>query len=176
MPSVRSNNSNKSSRLANSLKSIKASGNTTNLLLLLGGVVLIVGVIFMLVQMRTSHEKPMSSQMPMSTGKENFESPLEWDQDKEVMVVFHKMERCPHCVDFQSVWDEVFKIAPGEVRSKKGKTCKMVTVGPNHSIEKTSEPVNGFPTVRIYKTPADFVEFNGHRTKEEVVDFILKNA
>lgn len=139
-----------------------ASGNNTNLLLLVGGVVLLIGVIYMLVQTRTSHE--------------GFEAPLEWDHDKEVMVVFHKMQGCPHCVDFQSVWDEVYKIAPGEVRSKKGKTCKMVTVGPNHPIEKTSAPVNGFPTVRIYKTPADFVEFNGHRTKEEVVDFILKNA
>lgn len=143
-------------------KMFSGSGSNTNLLLLVGGVVLLVGVIYMLVQTRSSHE--------------GFEAPLEWDHDKEVMVVFHKMKGCPHCDDFQTVWDEVYDIAPGEVRSKKNKTCKMVTVAPNHPIEKTSAPVTGFPTLRIYKTPADYVEFNGHRTKEEVVDFILKNA
>lgn len=138
------------------------SGSNTTLLLLVGGVVLLIGVIYMLVQTRSSHE--------------GFEAPLEWDHDKEVMVVFHKMKGCPHCDDFQTVWDEVYDIVPGEVRSKKNKTCKMVTVAPGHPLEKTSAPVNGFPTLRIYKTPADYVEFNGHRTKEEVVDFILKNA
>lgn len=137
-------------------------GNNTTLLLLVGGVVLLIGIIYMLVQTRSSHE--------------GFEAPLEWDHDKEVMVVFHKMKGCPHCDDFQTVWDEVYKIAPGEVRSKKNKTCKMVTVAPNNPIEKTSAPVTGFPTLRIYKTPSDYVEFNGHRTKDEVVDFILKNA
>jgi thiol-disulfide isomerase/thioredoxin len=144
------------------VKMFSSSGNSTNLLLLVGGVVLLIGVIYMLVQTRSSHE--------------GFEAPLEWDHDKEVMVIFHKMKGCPHCDDFQTVWDEVYDIVPGEVRSKKNKTCKMVTVAPNHPIEKTSAPVTGFPTLRIYKTPADYVEFNGHRTKEEVVDFILKNA
>lgn len=143
-------------------KMFSGSGSNTNLLLLVGGVVLLIGVIYMLVQTRSSHE--------------GFEAPLEWDHDKEVMVVFHKMKGCPHCDDFQTVWDEVYNIAPGEVRSKKNKTCKMVTVAPGHPLEKTSAPVTGFPTLRIYKTPADYVEFNGHRTKEEVVDFILKNA
>jgi hypothetical protein len=143
-------------------KMFSSSGSNTTLLLLVGGVVLLIGVIYMLVQTRSSHE--------------GFEAPLEWDHDKEVMVVFHKMKGCPHCDDFQTVWDEVYDIVPGEVRSKKNKTCKMVTVAPGHPLEKTSAPVNGFPTLRVYKTPADYVEFNGHRTKEEVVDFILKNA
>jgi thiol-disulfide isomerase/thioredoxin len=135
---------------------------------MLGGVVLVIGVIYMLTTMRMSH--------PVAEGFEETGAPLDWDHDNEVMVVFHKMKGCPHCDDFQAVWDEVYKIAPGEVRSKKNKTCKMVIVPPGHPIEKTSAPVNGFPTLRIYKTPADYVEFNGHRTKEEVVDFILANA
>ena len=54
------------------------SGSNTTLLLLVGGVVLLIGVIYMLVQTRSSHE--------------GFEAPLEWDHDKEVMVVFHKMK------------------------------------------------------------------------------------
>lgn len=152
----------KAVKIFNNVISPSKSGNNTTLLLLVGGVVLLIGVIYMLVQTRSSHE--------------GFEAPLEWDHDKEVMVVFHKMKGCPHCDDFQTVWDEVYDIVPGEVRSKKNKTCKMVTVAPGHPLEKTSAPVNGFPTLRVYKTPADYVEFNGHRTKEEVVDFILKNA
>ena len=152
-----------------SVSGITTSKSNMTLWLMIGGVVLVIGVIYMLTTMRMSH----------STTAESFQdsgAPLDWDHDKEVMVVFHKMKGCPHCDDFQTVWNEVFKIAPGEVRSKKNKTCKMVIVPPGHPIEKTSAPVNGFPTLRIYKTPADYIEFNGHRTKEEVVDFILANA
>ena len=149
------------------LGSAKMSSSNTKLWLMVGGFVLIIGVIYMLTTMRMSHS---------AEGFEASGAPLDWDHDKEVMVVFHKMKGCPHCDDFQTVWDEVYGIAPGEVRSKKNKTCKMVIVPPGHPIEKTSAPVNGFPTLRIYKTPADYIEFNGHRTKEEVVKFILDNA
>ena len=148
----------------------KGGKSNTNMWLLVGAVVLIIGVIYMLASNRSSHKDGFEGEVISA------EEPLEWDENNEVMVVFHKMKGCPHCDDFQAVWDEVYKTAPAQVMEQKKKTCRMVTLAPHHPIEKSSNPVNGFPTTRIYKSKNKFVEFEDARTPENLSAFILKNA
>ena len=144
----------------------------TNLILLVGGLILLVGIVYMVISMNTKKGTSFTNIL----GFEGFKSPDAWDPKAEVMVVFHKMEGCPHCVDFQKVWDEVYKTVPEEVKKEKGKTCRMVVVGPGDALEKSSEPVDGYPTLRIYKSPSEFVTFDKQRTPENVRQFILDNS
>jgi hypothetical protein len=95
-----------------------------------------------------------------------------YDPEKEVLVVFCKMEGCGHCVNFQEdVWS---KVEPklNNAKSKSGKTIKMMTVDPKHAL---SDDVRGFPTIKMYgANPAEYVEFKDKRTVDNFTNFCMQ--
>jgi hypothetical protein len=85
------------------------------------------------------------------------------------VLVFHKMDGCGHCVNFTPTWnefaDKVDTLFPG-------KNVKCIMVDPTNDL---SADVQGFPTVRYYKSPTDHVEFEDSRTIEALTNFVKKN-
>lgn len=85
------------------------------------------------------------------------------------VVVFHKMEGCGHCVKFTPTWNkfsqQVDTLFPG-------KNVKCIIVDPSNDL---SADVQGFPTVRYYKSPTKYVEFEKERTLEGLKEFVSEN-
>lgn len=85
------------------------------------------------------------------------------------VLVFHKMEGCGHCVKFTPTWNEfssqVDKLFPG-------KKVKCIMVDPSNDL---SADVQGFPTVRYYKSPTNHVEFESERTLDALKAFVKEN-
>jgi hypothetical protein len=94
-----------------------------------------------------------------------------YDPEKEVLVVFCKMNGCGHCVRFQdNVWSKVEPKLNGK-KNKSGKTIKMMTVDPKHEL---SEDVSGFPTIKKYADMAgNYLEFKDKRTVENFTNFCM---
>lgn len=86
------------------------------------------------------------------------------------VIVFHKMEGCGYCVKFSPIWnkfsEKVDELFPG-------KNIKCIIVDTSNDL---SADVQGFPTVRYYKSPTDYVEFKNERTHEGLTDFVNDNV
>jgi thiol-disulfide isomerase/thioredoxin len=100
----------------------------------------------------------------------NTEDALALIKDKQNFVlVFHKMEGCGHCVKFTPTWNEFAGQVDTLFPSKK---VKCIMVDPSNDL---SADVQGFPTVRYYKSPTDHVEFESERTVEALKEFVKEN-
>lgn len=95
--------------------------------------------------------------------------PVEWDADKEVAVVFHRMPTCGPCKAFTPVWQKVSAGLRGK-KDKSGRKVRLFVVDQHHPL---SEDVNGFPTVRKHVSREEYREFNGPRTEENLSSFII---
>ena len=85
------------------------------------------------------------------------------------VLVFHKMEGCGHCVKFTPTWNEF----AGQVDTLfPGKNVKCIMVDPSNDL---SADVQGFPTVRYYKSPTEHVEFESERTVNALKAFVKEN-
>ena len=124
--------------------------------------IIVLGSLYMLVSMRNSNDK------------EGFvsyhEGPVNWNKDKDVLIVFCKMEGCGHCVAFTPAWEAVEKKLNGK-KLNNGKACRMVVVDPSHEL---SEGVAGFPTIKRYES-GNVTEFEDQRTEDNLVAFINGN-
>lgn len=85
--------------------------------------------------------------------------------DNDAVLVFHKMNGCGHCVAFTPTWDKF-------VKKYNNKLIKCATVDPSNDL---SADVEGFPTIRLYKSVDDYTEFNDERTLEALKNFVDKN-
>ena len=94
-----------------------------------------------------------------------------YNPDKEVLVVFCKMESCGHCRQFNDkAWTQVEPELNNTVL-KSGKTLKMMVADMEHPL---SSDVTGFPTIKTFTTdPKSYTEYNGNRTQEDFKDYCL---
>ena len=142
-------------------KLLKGGGSfNMNLILLVGGMVLLVGIIYMVVDMSNSSNSTEQSTTPKKNS-EQFTS-------GETRVVFHKMEGCGHCVKFEPVWKQALTELPKNISSK------MEIKAPGDALEK-EYPVNGYPTIRVYKD-GKMVEMTGERTLSAFKKFVTDNV
>lgn len=105
-----------------------------------------------------------------STGEVEYTTgPVEWDADKEVAIVFHRMPTCGPCKAFTPVWQKVSSGLRGK-KDKSGRAIRLFVVDQHHPL---SEDVNGFPTIRKHINREEYNEFNGPRTEENLSSFIV---
>tara|TARA_Y100000389_G_C17439126_1_gene507484 strand:- start:1219 stop:1674 length:456 start_codon:yes stop_codon:yes gene_type:complete len=143
---------------ANNIKNLVNKNKKPILAILL--VIVTLGVLYLLVVNRKTNEG-FQVELPYHQG------PVDWNKDKEVLVVFSKMEGCGHCVRFAPEWKKISDKLNGKTMSN-GKVCRMVVVDPNH---KLSEGVRGFPTIKKYVGSKPGIEFEGPRTADNLERF-----
>lgn len=86
-------------------------------------------------------------------------------KDNGAVLVFHKMDGCGHCVAFTPTWNKFVELHDG-------KLIKCAMVDPTNDL---SADVEGFPTIRLYKSVNDYIEFNDERTLEALTNFVKQN-
>lgn len=119
-----------------------------------------------------ANHKEMGKKEPFSAIGDDVEyttGPVEWDADKEVAIVFHRMPTCGPCKAFTPVWQKVAAGLRGK-KDKSGRAIRTFVVDQQHQM---SEDVSGFPTVRKYVSREEHHEFNGPRTEENLSSFII---
>lgn len=90
-------------------------------------------------------------------------------EKSNIRVVLYHLEGCPPCRRFiegeggESEWCKLKKI--------------LDKVGIKHEQYEASEPevpddIDGFPTIRIYKTSEDSIDYEGDRTAKDILTFI----
>ena len=93
-------------------------------------------------------------------------------EKSNIKVVLYHLEGCPPCRRFiegvkeekgGSEWDKLKKL--------------LDKVGIKYEQYEASEPqvpddVTGFPTIRIFKTSNDFIDYEGDRTAKDILAFI----
>jgi hypothetical protein len=92
------------------------------------------------------------------------------ENPKNFILVFHKMEGCGHCTEFTPEWNKFADKANELVKSNKKIHCVMVD--PSNSL---SGDVEGFPTVRYYKTMNKYEEFTNERSVKGLTEFVKKH-
>lgn len=131
-------------------------------------VIVTLGVLYLLVANRDTKEG-FQVELPYHQGSVN------WNKDKEILLVFSKMEGCGHCVRMAPEWKKASERLNGKplpASDNKGKVCRMVVVDPQHELSKG---VRGFPTVKKYVGDKEGVEYEGPRTVQGFTEFCMKN-
>lgn len=131
-------------------------------------VIVALGVLYLLVVNRDTKEN-FEVELPYHQG------PVNWNKDKEVLLVFSKMEGCGHCVSMIPEWIKArdkLNDNPIPTGDNKGKICRMVVVDPSHELSKG---VRGFPTVKKYVGDNEGVEYEGPRNTQGFVKFSMEN-
>ncbi|AYV75779.1 MAG: putative thioredoxin domain-containing protein 5 [Terrestrivirus sp.] len=80
-------------------------------------------------------------------------------------IVLYYAEWCGHCKNFMPVWQQF------EKRNKNKITIKTVNCDENKSLCSKMD-IQGFPTVRLYKSSREVVNFDGNRSVEGLEQFI----
>lgn len=80
-------------------------------------------------------------------------------------IVLYYAPWCPHCVSFKPIWEQF------ERRNKNRITVKTVNCDENKSLCSKMD-VHGFPTVRMYKSNNEVVNFTGDRTVDGLEQFL----
>ena len=80
-------------------------------------------------------------------------------------IVLYYAEWCGHCKNFMPVWQQF------EERNKNRITIKTVNCDENKSLCSKMD-IQGFPTVRLYKSNREVVNFEGNRSVEGLEHFI----
>lgn len=97
---------------------------------------------------------------------------LKEKEENKNLVMFFKMKGCPHCDEFQKVWDEL--------ESKKGEIpgYELVIYDADKNAEHISDnypKVKGYPTIMMKNKGKEPVEFKQDRTVEELLKFVKDN-
>jgi len=86
--------------------------------------------------------------------------------NKNTELYFIKAEWCSHCQTFKSEWAEI------ESNFKDNKNIKLITLDSDKDKEAVKNfKVSGFPTI-ILKSEGEIIEYEGARTKEELINFV----
>lgn len=88
--------------------------------------------------------------------------------NNKTVVYYFSAQGCPHCKNFDPIWDEVAK-------NTKVKMIKVDANDPNSSGLAMTYGVTTAPTV-ILVSPTKTVRFTGARTVENLRDFIESNS
>lgn len=149
----------------NNVKKLVSNNSKPLLAVLL--VIVSLGVLYLLVANRDTKEN-FQVELPYHKG------PVNWNKNKDVLLVFSKMEGCGHCVRMAPEWKKASDRLNGKPITggkNKGKMCRMVVVDPQHELSKG---VRGFPTVKKYVGDNEGVEFNGPRTVQGFTEFCME--
>jgi hypothetical protein len=138
-------------------------GSNKKLILAVLLIFIALGVLYMLIANRNMNAEGFEADVSYHQGEVN------WNKDKDILVVFSKMEGCGHCVRLVPEWLKASAKMHNK-STKNGKTCKMVVVDPSH---KLSKGVTGYPTIKKYVGNNQGVEFNDSRTAENLVKFCM---
>jgi len=145
------------------IRKLNTQKNNKKLLLVVGLVVIVGFVMLYYLNIRNQ--------------RESFNDYMETDEVKNLIknknnfvLVFHKMEGCGHCVAFKPIWDDFNTKSKKLFKGKK--TVKCVTVDPSNEL---SADVEGFPTIRYYKSVDNYVNFEKGRTLDNLTKFVKEN-
>jgi len=103
-------------------------------------------------------------------GKNNTER---FTNDSPASLKYFFMSACPHCVQFNSVWDELVNKSTKDPALKKV-TFEKFDLNAEGSKMGDQYGVNGAPTVILTKDNKK-VEFEGKREVKSLMDFIKQN-
>jgi hypothetical protein len=142
--------------------------NNNKLLLVIGLVVFVGLVVLYYLSIRT---QPTTDENFTSTNYMSSEEVKDLiNNNNNFVLVFHKMENCGHCITFTPIWKKFAskcnELFPGK------KTVKCVMVDPSNEL---SADVEGFPTIRYYKSVNDYVDFENERTVKGLTKFVKDN-
>jgi len=83
---------------------------------------------------------------------------------------------CVHCRQFSPMWKEISAQVKGKTFvDRAGKPREVVPIKLNcvdFMVVCKTNGIDAFPTIRLYKSDASFVRFNGHRTVQAVTAWI----
>jgi hypothetical protein len=139
------------------VKSFKSKNNSKLLLVL--GVVVVIGIAvlyYLSIRNQTFNESFSNSYMSTEDVKKLI-------NENDCVLVFHKMEGCGHCVAFKPEWDKYVST---------NSNVATAMVDPSNDL---SADVQGFPTIRLYKSVDNYVEFEDERTAKALEKFVSSN-
>ena len=86
--------------------------------------------------------------------------------DNKPTLNLFKSEHCGHCINFKPLWNELQNELKGKINFKTFDAQSDRKVMQTYGIQS-------FPTL-ILERGTDKIEFNNHRSKENIIDFINK--
>jgi|SaaInlV_125m_DNA_1040241.scaffolds.fasta_scaffold04855_8 glutaredoxin len=90
----------------------------------------------------------------------------------DATLEYYFMKKCPHCVDFNSVWDKLGAKLKSEDYNIEMKKYDLQEKANGEKISQNN--VSGAPTI-IMVSKGKSVEFNGARSLDALVKFVSKN-
>ena len=90
----------------------------------------------------------------------------------DATLEYYFMKKCPHCVDFNSVWDKLGAKLKSEDYNVEMKKYDLQEKANGEKISQNN--VSGAPTI-IMVSKGKSVEFNGARSLDALVKFVSKN-
>jgi thiol-disulfide isomerase/thioredoxin len=85
-------------------------------------------------------------------------------------LMLFKSEQCIHCINFKSDWDKLQKELPNEFKNLKIKTYDSF----KHQNKFMKYKIDSYPTLLLINNDK-VIEFNEHRTFDNIKKFISKN-
>jgi len=154
-----------SSRTAGLVSQLKKHQRT---LLIVAGVVIVIGAIYMLASMKTGAATEgfaTVEELPRLDGAEFTVA------DDETVVVFFKMVGCGHCENFAPTWVKLYEKLNGS-KLPSGKKLRMLIVDAQDTFAKKSD-IAGYPTIRKYTSTTAFKDHEESRDEATVTEFIM---
>jgi thiol-disulfide isomerase/thioredoxin len=154
-----------SSRTAGLVSQLKKHQHT---LLIVAGVIIVVGAIYMLASMKTgvaTEGFATVEELPRLDGAQFSVA------DDETVMVFFKMVGCGHCETFAPTWVKLYEKLNGS-KLPSGKKLRMLIVDAQDPFAKKSD-IAGYPTIRKYTSTTDFIDHEAARDETTVTEFIM---
>lgn len=90
-------------------------------------------------------------------------------------IMFFYMETCPHCRDFEPVWNQFESYAQSNDMLSRTLCVTRVSAEDRETCRKFK--IQGFPTVYLVNNKShDKTEFKGARTLDALKNFVLQNV
>lgn len=102
-----------------------------------------------------------------SKNSDNFKNIMK--EEKPILILYYA-EWCPHCQIFKPVWKDV----QDNLKSNKNVRIAEVEYKDLSSLPKKYKEIMGFPTLRVIKGGKIIGEYNGLRTKDNIVKYVNK--
>jgi len=121
----------------------------------------------------------------IALGKNHITDSKKFLQNKYPIVILYELQGCPHCVAIEKPWENAIKTLKAHKDTKDCIDCANAVYyydkgikakGHKSRLDHLPEQlrgISGFPTIHILNQGSVVDEYNGDRSEESIVEFVV---
>ena len=121
----------------------------------------------------------------IALGKNHTTDSKKFLQNKNPIVILYELQGCPHCVAIEKPWENAIKTLKAHKDTKDCIDCANAVFYYDKGIKAKGHKsrldylpeqlrgISGFPTIHILNNGSVVDEYNGDRSEESIVEFVV---